>query len=171
MVALGSNLGDRGATLRAAVAALDAAVGVWLQDVSAVYESAPVGGPEQPDYLNAVALLRTSLAPSALLAVCHEIEVAHGRQRRERWGARTLDLDVISVGEPGTESEVISTDALLTLPHPRAHERAFVLAPWAQLDPTAELRLPDGALARVVDLLGQAGDRDGVRAAAVQALR
>jgi 2-amino-4-hydroxy-6-hydroxymethyldihydropteridine diphosphokinase len=169
VLALGANLGDREATLRAALDELDSAEGVALQGVSPLVETDPVGGPDQPDYLNLVAVLTTQLSPSALLAVCHEVEQRHGRTRAVHWGARTLDVDVIAYGRPGSSSEVVSDDPQLTLPHPRAHERAFVLSPWSQLQPDAELRLPSGEVRLVRDLLAVAADRDGVRPAATSA--
>lgn len=127
-VALGSNLGDPLATLRWAREELSR-LGT-VTGVSALYRTAPVGGPAgQPDYLNAVLRLETALAPPALLAALHRLEAEAGRERRERWEARTLDLDLLLCGE-----EVWETPAL-TLPHPRAWDRAFVLAPLADLAP------------------------------------
>jgi 2-amino-4-hydroxy-6-hydroxymethyldihydropteridine diphosphokinase len=128
-VALGSNLGDRGAHLAAALAALRADPRIRVEAVSAVYETDPVGPPPQGPYLNAVARLRTRLAPRALLARLLEIEAARGRRRGERWSARSLDLDLLFYGactiqEPG-----------LRVPHPRLHERAFVLEPLCELAP------------------------------------
>ena len=131
VIALGSNLGDRHVTLDAAVEALRAIITV--KAVSTYIESAPVGGPEQPDYLNAVLLGESDLAPEVLLEQMQLIESKAGRERLERWGARTLDLDLIIAGEIIQESE------FLTLPHPRAHERRFVLDPWLELDPAATL--------------------------------
>jgi 2-amino-4-hydroxy-6-hydroxymethyldihydropteridine diphosphokinase len=171
VVALGANLADREAALRGAVAALDAADGVAVREVSTVVETAPVGGPDQPDYYNAVAIVATTLRPAELLAVCHGVEADFGRVRHERWGARTLDLDLVSFGVPGEPSEVVDADPHLTLPHPRAHERAFVLVPWAQLRPDALLRVPDGSLRLVRELADAAADRSGLRAAPVGALR
>ncbi|MFC6577466.1 2-amino-4-hydroxy-6-hydroxymethyldihydropteridine diphosphokinase [Planomonospora parontospora] len=133
VLALGGNLGDRLATLQGGLDALAATPGLDLVAVSPVYETDPVGGPEQGPYLNAVAVAETSLTPRELLARAQEAENAFGRVRTERWGARTLDVDLISVGE------VVSGDPELTLPHPRAHERAFVLVPWLQADPDATL--------------------------------
>jgi 2-amino-4-hydroxy-6-hydroxymethyldihydropteridine diphosphokinase len=98
-----------------------------------VYQTAPVGGPEQPDYLNAVLLIQTSLPPRELLAGVLAIEARHGRVRDIRFGPRTLDIDIISYADQ------VSTDPVLILPHPRAHERAFVLAPWHDIDPDATL--------------------------------
>jgi 2-amino-4-hydroxy-6-hydroxymethyldihydropteridine diphosphokinase len=130
VVALGSNLGDRAAHLQGAVDALAEAGAVA---VSAVFETAPVGGPDQPEYYNAIVLLETQLAPTELLALAHRIEAAAMRERTQRWGPRTLDVDVVSYGD------LRSDDPDLTLPHPRAHERAFVLAPWLDVDPHAQL--------------------------------
>lgn len=137
VVALGSNLGDRAATLTAAIEDL-----ARLPLVDAVRASEPLesvaittAGPDEdaPPYLNGVAVLTTRLAPSVLLGYLHAIEARHGRERRERWGSRTLDLDLIAFGD------VRSDDPRLTLPHPRAAERDFVLAPWLAVDPDAEL--------------------------------
>ena len=134
IVALGANLGDRLATLRAAVRELAAAPGTTVGAVSPVVATRAVGGPgDSPDYLNAVVELRTELTPEQVLSVCQEIENRHGRTREVRWGPRTLDLDVVCF------EGVRSTDPRLVLPHPRAHERAFVLQPWALMDPEAEL--------------------------------
>lgn len=150
-IALGANLGEPLTTLRRARQDL-AALG-QVAGTSRLYRTAPVGGPPgQPDYLNAAVRLETALVPSELLAALHDIEARAGRVRRERWEARPLDLDLILYGsrvqdEPG-----------LTLPHPRAWERAFVLAPLADLDPA--LRHPvTGETVR--DALGRVG-QDGV---------
>jgi len=133
VLALGSNLGDRRDILQGSVDAIAGIPEVQVMAVSPVYETVPVGGPPQPDYLNAVLLARTSLAARTLLGRLHEVEAGHRRVREVRWGPRTLDIDIITVaGE-------LSADPELTLPHPRAHERAFVLAPWHDVDPDAEL--------------------------------
>ena len=163
VLALGANLADPARTLDAAVTALSQLPGLQLRAVSPVFATAPVGGPAQPDYLNAVVLALTTLSPRDLLQACQAIETDHGRERSVRWGPRTLDIDLVAVGAPGAPDEVVQSEPELTLPHPRAHERAFVLAPWAALDPAAQLRLPDGSLALVRDLLASAQDRDGVR--------
>jgi len=131
VIALGSNLGDRQATLDGAVDALKQIINVIK--VSSYIETDPVGGPEQPDYLNAVLVGESDLEPSVLLSEMQAIELAAGRERLERWGARTLDLDLIAVGDLVMDSE------FLTLPHPRAHERRFVLDPWLEVDPQAFL--------------------------------
>lgn len=155
-IALGSNLGDRLQALQAAVDGLAAVPGVAVTAVSPVYETAPVGGPEQPDYLNAVVLVDTTLAPVALLAAAQALERAAGRVRAERWDARPLDVDLLVVGEEDR------TDADLTLPHPRAHERAFVLAPWRDVAPGAELsgRGPVSDLLAGLAAVGRAGPAD-----------
>jgi 2-amino-4-hydroxy-6-hydroxymethyldihydropteridine diphosphokinase len=131
VIALGSNLGDREATLIDAINQLATIISVIK--VSTFHETAPVGGPEQPDYLNAVLIGESELAPADLLSKMQEIESAAGRQRMERWGARTLDLDLITAGDLVVESE------FLTLPHPHAHERRFVLDPWLEIDSEAYL--------------------------------
>lgn len=132
-VALGANVGLPREALRAAVAGLTAEPGITVVAVSGLWRTVPVGGPEQPDYLNAVVIVETDLAPGALLEVAHRLEVAAARTRDEHWGPRTLDVDLLDV------VGVRSAEPALTLPHPRAHERAFVLAPWAQADPDWQL--------------------------------
>ncbi|MHA0035482.1 2-amino-4-hydroxy-6-hydroxymethyldihydropteridine diphosphokinase [Deinococcus sp. PESE-13] len=128
-IALGANLGDPQATLRRALTELGALGEV--RGVSALYRTAPVGGPPgQPDYLNAVAELETALSAPALLAALHATEAKAGRTRDVRWEARVLDLDLIVYGED------VSDDPALTLPHPRAWERGFVLAPLSDLAPS-----------------------------------
>lgn len=126
-IALGANLGEPLPMLRWArgeVGKLGEMMGV-----SRLYRTAPVGGPPgQPDYLNAALRLETELSPAELMAALHDIEARAGRQRRERWEARVLDLDLILYGD-------LISDAGPVLPHPRAWERAFVLAPLADLDP------------------------------------
>jgi 2-amino-4-hydroxy-6-hydroxymethyldihydropteridine diphosphokinase len=133
---LGSNLGDRWGHLREAVAALPDVVAV-----SPVYETSPVGGPEgQGPYLNLVVELSTDLGPRELLEVAHLLEAAAGRERKERWGPRTLDVDVLLVGDLTVD------EPDLVVPHPRLWERRFVLAPLGDLAP--EL-LPENWEARV----------------------
>jgi 2-amino-4-hydroxy-6-hydroxymethyldihydropteridine diphosphokinase len=152
VLALGSNLGDRLGALQSAVDALAAAGGLEVVAVSPVYETAPVGGPSQPDYLNAVLIAETSLPPHGILRRTQAVEAALHRTREVRWGPRTLDVDVIAYGDE------VSADPALTLPHPRAHERAFVLAPWHDADPDAELPCHG----RVAGLLAAVG-RHGVQ--------
>lgn len=156
VVALGANLGDRLATLQAALDDLAGFEGVRLRTVSPVVETPPVGGPEQPDYLNAVLLVETTLSPLELLAACQQVESEHGRTRTVRWGPRTLDLDIISY------DTLVAVTPELLLPHPRAGERAFVLDPWLAVDPDAALPGADGVVP-VADLLASAPDRDGLR--------
>jgi dihydropteroate synthase len=139
VLAIGANLGDRLTTLRNAVTAVHELPGTEVITKSPVYETAPVGGPAQPDYLNAVLMVRTSLRPHDLLARLNAIEAGFGRVREVRFGPRTLDIDIISY------SGETSDDPVLTLPHPRAHERAFVLAPWHDID--ADAVLPSGSAA------------------------
>jgi len=127
-IALGSNLGDSQATLEGALAALQEAPGIEVVSRSRWYRSAPVG-PAQPDYLNGCALLEVNLSPEAVLEQLHATEHRYGRVRLERWGARTLDLDLILYGTQQRESDK------LLLPHPRFRERAFVLLPLAEIAP------------------------------------
>jgi 2-amino-4-hydroxy-6-hydroxymethyldihydropteridine diphosphokinase len=133
VLSVGANLGDRLGTLQGCVDALGRLGETEVLAVSPVYETAPVGGPPQPDYLNAVVIVATGLSPAGLLAGINKIEADFGRVRTQRFGPRTLDIDIVSFAEE------ISADPVLTLPHPRAHERAFVLAPWHDLDPGARL--------------------------------
>ena len=144
---LGSNLDDRLALLQGAVDGLVAAPGVAVVAVSPVYETDPVG-PDQPDYLNAVVAIDTTLTAHELLHLAHALEAAAHRVRRERWGPRTLDVDVlVVVGE-----EVHEPD--LEVPHPRMWERGFVMAPLGDLDPNARSHEPPGGWpgVRVTDL-------------------
>lgn len=188
VVALGANEGDSLAALRSAVAELADLPRTRLRAVSDLVETDPVGGPEQPDYLNAVALLDTTLRPHTLLRYLHEIEARHGRTRETRWGQRTLDLDLVQYGDPRDGSDVVSDGSPVdvtagatplpspTLPHPRAHERGFVLVPWAQVDHSAHLRVGREVVAvtDAIDSLPQAADgADGADRAdgAVQGVR
>lgn len=137
VIALGSNLGDREATLASAVRRLAEAPGVELTAISPFHDTTalkPYGwDDEAPRYLNAVALISTTLDPRKLLELCMAIEREHGRLRLERWGDRSLDLDIITMGDVHLATEQ------LELPHPRAHERDFVLRPWLDVDPDAVL--------------------------------
>ena len=161
VVALGANLGDARATLSSAVAAVGAMPGMRVRAVSPLVETDPVGGPEQPAYLNAVLVGETTVAPDELLARLHTIEADHGRTREVHWGARTLDLDLVQFGMPGVASEVRSDRPGLALPHPRAHERGFVLVPWSQADSAARLRVGDD-IRPVAELVAEV-DTTGVR--------
>ncbi|MEO5534556.1 MAG: 2-amino-4-hydroxy-6-hydroxymethyldihydropteridine diphosphokinase [Pseudolysinimonas sp.] len=147
VIAVGSNLGDRTATFAAAVRALAEADGIEVTAISTPIDTVAVGAdgenPAAPAYLNAVVLIRTTLAPRALLAVLNGIEHDNGRVRAERWGDRTLDLDIVDYA--GMQSSAPD----LTLPHPRAFERSFVLRPWLEVDPEAVL----AGHGRVADLV------------------
>jgi len=124
--------------------------------VSSVYETAPVGGPEQPDYANAVLIGWSEMVPTELLALAHQAEQVWHRTREIRWGPRTLDVDVLDI------EGVVSDDNVLTLPHPRATQRAFVVVPWLEVEPTAVLA--DGAvLANLEELATQAIEQGLVR--------
>ncbi|MFE4195815.1 2-amino-4-hydroxy-6-hydroxymethyldihydropteridine diphosphokinase [Paenarthrobacter sp. NPDC056912] len=134
ILALGSNLGERNDTLSTAVADLVDPPDIRLLGVSPVVQTKAVGGPEgQPDFLNMVMAVETTLTPLELLKHCHDVEQKHHRVREVRWGPRTLDVDIVVFGD------LVSDDPVLTLPHPRAAERAFVLYPWSLLEANAEL--------------------------------
>lgn len=154
VLSLGSNLGDRQATILAAVADIAAIPGVTMTGVSSIVESAAMKSDGMdataPRYLNAVVAIRTVLSPERLLEATGEIERAHGRVRTETWGDRTLDIDIVSVGSLRMKTDTV------TIPHPRAADRAFVLVPWLELEPGA--RLP--GFGRVADL--PAASDDGV---------
>lgn len=152
VVALGSNLGDRAALLSGALRLLGTLGTVTAR--SRLYETAPVG-PPQPSYLNAVALLETSLAPRALLDGLLGIERSLGRVREARWGPRTVDLDLIALGD-----RVVREEGLV-VPHPEAHRRAFVLVPLEELAPT--LSLPGVGVVRALVAALPEADRAGVR--------
>jgi 2-amino-4-hydroxy-6-hydroxymethyldihydropteridine diphosphokinase len=137
---IGSNLGDRAAHLQSAVDGLALANGVTVVGVSPVYETDPVGGPEQPEYLNAVVAVDTDRTARELLEVAQQLEDDAGRVRGERWGPRTLDVDLLLVGD----DEVDEPD--LVVPHPRLYERAFVMVPLADLDPMLAPWVPPGEL-------------------------
>ena len=155
VLSLGSNLGDRLEQLQGALDALADTPGLRLTAVSPVYETAPVGGPEQPDYLNVVVVAESKLSARTVLERALAVEDAFGREREVRWGPRTLDVDVIAVGD------LVVDDADLQVPHPRAAERAFVLVPWLDVDAGAELP-GAGPVAALVDRLGPL-ERAGVR--------
>ncbi len=143
VLALGSNLGDRLANLQGAVDAVFCPPELTFVAVSPVYQTQPVGGPPQADYLNAVVTATTAVPARTVLQLAQGVEKAFHRTREVRWGPRTLDVDIIVCGDE------VSDDPELTLPHPRAHERAFVLLPWLDVDPDAAL--PGSG--RVADLL------------------
>jgi 2-amino-4-hydroxy-6-hydroxymethyldihydropteridine diphosphokinase len=155
VVSLGANLGNRLETLQGAIDALEDTPGVRIKAVSPVYETEPWGVEpgSQPAYFNAVVVLKTTLPPSSLLERAHAVEEAFHRVRDERWGARTLDVDIVAY------ADVVTDDPHLTLPHPRAHQRAFVLVPWHDVDPEAQLP-GHGSVADLLDTV----TRDGVEA-------
>ena len=141
VISLGANLGEPKANLDLALGLLREATEVI--SVSSYLQTKPVGGPDQPDYLNAVAIIESELPAKDLLALLNGIETAMGRTREIHWGPRVIDLDLIQYGG------LLVNDEQLTLPHPRAHERRFVLAPWFEIEPDAIL-LTHG---RISDLL------------------
>jgi 2-amino-4-hydroxy-6-hydroxymethyldihydropteridine diphosphokinase len=127
-LSIGSNLGDRRVQMQKGLSALVSSDRVELQAVSSLYETSPVGGPPgQPLYLNAVVLIRSDLAPLEVLRRCQQIEELSGRIRRERWGARTLDIDILTWGDLSLDSDE------LVVPHPRLYERLFVLEPLLEI--------------------------------------
>lgn len=143
VIALGANIGNPKEQMNLAVALLRESLDVSA--VSSFFTTAPVGGPEQPDYLNAICIAESDLPAADLLALLHGIEKVLGRERIERWGPRTIDLDLIQYGT------LLSYADELLLPHPRAHERRFVLEPWFEVEPDAIL-LTHG---KISDLLEQ----------------
>ena len=148
ILALGGNLGDRKATIKAAIKDIKALDGVEVISKSPLYESfaATEDGPDEsaPRYLNGVIEIETTLKPGNLLTELRKIETAHGRVRLERWGSRTLDIDIITYGS------LIKDGKRLTIPHPRAYQRAFVVVPWAAMDPSAKL-LGHGSVASLAE--------------------
>ncbi|GGP03635.1 2-amino-4-hydroxy-6-hydroxymethyldihydropteridine diphosphokinase [Nonomuraea glycinis] len=153
ILSLGSNLGRRFDTLQGAIDTLFDAPGLAFVRASPVYETDPVGGPEeQRPFLNAIVVAETTLPPQTLLERAQGVENAFGRVRAERWGPRTLDIDLIVVGD------TVCDEPDLTLPHPLAHERAFVLVPWFEVDPEGEVP----GRGRIAELLAGL-DPQGVR--------
>ena len=136
---LGSNLGDREANIRTAIDRLNRSPVIRVVKVSSLYESAPMGEPDQPDFLNAVAQVEADLEPADVMEEVIRIETEQGRTREHRWGPRTIDIDILLYDEVS-----IVTDGL-TIPHPRMMERAFVMAPLAEIAPG--LKLSDGRTA------------------------
>ena len=143
VIALGANIGNPQEQMDLAVALLRESLEVSA--ISSYFTTAPVGGPEQPDYLNAVCIAESDLPAADLLALLHGIEKVLGRERTQHWGPRTIDLDLIQYGA------LLSYAEELLLPHPRAHERRFVLEPWFEIEPDAIL-LTHG---KISDLLEQ----------------
>ena len=155
IIAMGGNLGNVASTLRQAVVSMDALKGNQIVGISPLYRTTPWGMDENtPDFLNAVVELDTTMSAPQLLQALQLIEAAHGRTREVHWGSRPLDLDIIDF------DGIVSTHPDLTLPHPRAWQRAFVLAPLADIDPDFEFTGEHGGL--VTELLKHAPDRDGV---------
>ena len=144
VISLGANIGDPKAQMDIAVALLRQALEVTA--VSEYLSTKPVSDIEQPDYLNAICIAESELPALDLLAVLHGIEKSLGRERLERWGPRTIDLDLIQYGS------LLSSADELTLPHPRAHERRFVLEPWHSIDPEAIL-LTHGKISELLEQL------------------
>ncbi len=143
VIALGTNIGNPLENLEIALSLLRESTEVI--SVSSFYKTAPVGGPAQPDYLNAVCIIESELSALDLLSLLHGIEKSLGRERSEHWGPRTIDLDLIQFGG------LLSKSSELELPHPRAHERRFVLEPWLEIDSDAVLLIHG----RVDQLLAQ----------------
>ncbi|MFI7318294.1 2-amino-4-hydroxy-6-hydroxymethyldihydropteridine diphosphokinase [Streptomyces venezuelae] len=152
VISLGSNLGNRLETLQGAVDALEDTPGLRVKAVSPVYETEPWGVDPgtQPSYFNAVVVVKTTLPPASLLERAQAVEEAFHRVRDERWGPRTIDVDIVAY------ADVVSDDPALTLPHPRAHERAFVLAPWHDVEPEAQLT-GRGPVAKLLDAVALDG--------------
>jgi 2-amino-4-hydroxy-6-hydroxymethyldihydropteridine diphosphokinase len=144
VVSLGANVGNPKEQIELAITMLRQATQVSA--VSSLYVTKPVGGPEQPDYINAVCILESELPAADLLSLLHGIEKTLGRQRLEHWGPRTIDLDLIQYGG------LLSSAAELELPHPRAHERRFVLEPWLEIEPEAIL-LTHGKISHLLEQL------------------
>ena len=144
VVALGANIGNPQEQMDLAIAMLKEATEVTA--ISSYYLTKPVGGPEQPDYINAVCTLESDLPALDLLSLLHGIEKSLGRERHEKWGPRTIDLDLIQYGS------LLSKADELELPHPRAYERRFVLEPWHEIEPDAVL-LTHGKISELLEQL------------------
>ena len=144
VISLGANIGNPEEQMQLAIAMLREATDVVA--LSSIYTTKPVGGPEQPNYLNAICITESDLPAADLLALLHGIEKTLGRERIERWGPRTIDLDLIQYGT------ILSSAQELELPHPRAHERKFVLEPWYEIEPDAIL-LTHGKISELLEQL------------------
>ena len=144
VISLGANIGNPEEQMQLAIAMLREATDVIA--LSSIYTTEPVGGPEQPNYLNAICIAESDLPAADLLALLHGIEKTLGRERIERWGPRTIDLDLIQYGT------ILSSAQELELPHPRAHERKFVLEPWCEIEPDAIL-LTHGKISELLEQL------------------
>ena len=144
VISLGANIGNPEEQMQLAIAMLREATDVIA--LSSIYTTEPVGGPEQPNYLNAICIAESDLPAADLLALLHGIEKTLGREHVERWGPRTIDLDLIQYGT------ILSSAEELELPHPRAHERKFVLEPWLEVEPDAIL-LTHGKVSELLEQL------------------
>jgi 2-amino-4-hydroxy-6-hydroxymethyldihydropteridine diphosphokinase len=144
VIALGANIGNPQEQMDIAIALLQESLDV--RAISSIITTKPMGGPEQPDYLNAVVIAESDLPAADLLSLLHGIEKSLGRERIEHWGPRTIDLDLIQYGA------ILSSAEELTLPHPRAHERRFVLEPWLEIDSEAIL-LTHGKVSELLEQL------------------
>ena len=144
VISLGANIGNPEEQMQLAIAMLREATDVIA--LSSIYTTEPVGGPEQPNYLNAICITESDLPAADLFALLHGIEKTLGRERVERWGPRTIDLDLIQYGT------ILSSAEELELPHPRAHERKFVLEPWLEVEPDAIL-LTHGKISELLEQL------------------
>ncbi len=144
VISLGANIGNPEEQMQLAIAMLREATDVVA--LSSIYTTEPVGGPEQPNYLNAICIAESDIPAADLLALLHGIEKTLGRERIERWGPRTIDLDLIQYGT------ILSSAQELELPHPRAHERKFVLEPWYEIEPDAIL-LTHGKISELLEQL------------------
>ena len=144
VISLGANIGNPEEQMQLAIAMLREATDVIA--LSSIYTTEPVGGPEQPNYLNAICIAESDLPAADLLALLHGIEKTLGREHVERWGPRTIDLDLIQYGS------ILSSAEELELPHPRAHERKFVLEPWLEVEPDAIL-LTHGKISELLEQL------------------
>ncbi|MDO5746700.1 MAG: 2-amino-4-hydroxy-6-hydroxymethyldihydropteridine diphosphokinase [Actinomycetaceae bacterium] len=156
VIALGANLGEPIKTLRKAIADISQLEGVGLESVGTLIRTEPVVKQQQdaqPDYFNTVIGIQSVLSPRQLFHRLQDIEQKYGRERKERWGARTIDIDLIDI------KGIVSEDPELTIPHPRAHERAFVLMPWTAIEPNARL----GAHGEIITLCEHADDRRGIK--------
>lgn len=157
LLAFGGNIGDVEFTLARAIEDLSRVAGITIKRVSPLVATKPVGGPPQPDFLDAVVRIETTLAARPLLHVCQGIEMIHGREREVENGPRTLDIDLVTYGDLNATSDDLS------IPHPRAFERAFVLGPWAAMEPDAVLAAgPESRGGRVADLANAAPDVAGL---------
>ena len=144
VISLGANIGNPEEQMQLAIAMLREATDVIA--LSSIYTTEPVGGPVQPNYLNAICITESELPAADLLALLHGIEKTLGREHVERWGPRTIDLDLIQYGS------ILSSAEELELPHPRAHERKFVLEPWLEVEPDAIL-LTHGKISELLEQL------------------